>query len=79
MHVIDAHVRFGLAVPAFHVAVLAEDPRMLLVLLLLGEPVAVVSRFLVVALDHRLELRVPLIPDLFAFQAYLPMGAYLLH
>ena len=52
---------------------------MLLVLLLLGEPVAVVSRFLVVALDHRLELRVPLIPYLFAFGAYLPMGAHLLN
>ena len=57
---------------------LAEHPPTLPVLLLLGEPVPVINRFLLVALDPRFEVRVPLIPDLFVFNAYLPIGAHVL-
>ena len=49
VHGIDGHVDFRLAVPAFHVPVLAENPASLLVLLLLGEAIPEVGRFLAAA------------------------------
>ena len=74
MHDIDGHVDFRLPVPAYHVVVLAKNPRWLLGRLPLGEAAAVGGRFLLAALDRRLEFRRPLLPYLLALDGYLAVG-----